>query len=202
MAKIDQSQIDLIISRSVHLDSEAIVDFIKNLCAVSREELVDVDNPRVFSLQRLVEVADFNMGRIRYVWTQIWRNLGEHFSIVGSHSNLHVAEYAVDSLRQLAFKFLDKDEFSTFTFQKDFLQPFETIMLRNLHTRYQIKEFIVTCIANMSQAKTKNIKSGWRIIINIFTLSAQENDELLVGLAYDVSKILSSYVIISCVVTF
>jgi hypothetical protein len=39
---------------------------------VSREELADLDNPRKFSLQRLVEVADFNMGRIRFVWQKIW----------------------------------------------------------------------------------------------------------------------------------
>ncbi len=90
----------------MHLDAEAIIDFITNLCLVSREELNDVDNPRKFSLQRLVEVADFNMGRIRFVWSKIWQTLSEHFSIVGSHSNLNVALYAIDSLRQLADKFL------------------------------------------------------------------------------------------------
>lgn len=47
---IDLNRIDLIIQRSVNLDSEAIIDFITNLCAVSREELNDLDNPRKFSL--------------------------------------------------------------------------------------------------------------------------------------------------------
>jgi brefeldin A-inhibited guanine nucleotide-exchange protein len=65
---IDFNKIDLIIQRSVHLDPDAIIDFITNLCRVSREELEDMENPRKFSLQRLVEVADFNMGRIRFVW--------------------------------------------------------------------------------------------------------------------------------------
>lgn len=96
----------MIFQRSVNLDGEAIVDFINCLCSVSRKELADTENPRKFSLQRLVEVADFNMGRIRYVWGKIWNALSEHFSVVGSHSNLNVAIYACDSLRQLADKFL------------------------------------------------------------------------------------------------
>ena len=166
------NKIDLIIQRSVNLDPDAIIDFITNLCQVSREELADLDNPRKFSLQRLVEVADFNMGRIRFVWQKIWQSLSEHFNAVGSHQNLNVALYAIDSLRQLAEKFLLKEEFGHYHFQKDFLKPFETIMLHNLHTRLEVKEFIVMAIANMCQSKAKNLKSGWSIVINIFTLAA------------------------------
>ena len=47
---IDLSQIDLIVQKSVNLDAEAIIDFINSLCLVSREELLDHDNPRKFSL--------------------------------------------------------------------------------------------------------------------------------------------------------
>ena len=72
---IDPNKIDLIIQRSVNLDPDAIIDFITSLCRVSKEELDDVDNPRKFSLQKVVEVADFNMGRIRFVWTKIWKTL-------------------------------------------------------------------------------------------------------------------------------
>jgi len=173
---IDLSKIDLIIQKSINLDAEAIIDFINMLCKVSREELMDADNPRKFSLQRIVEVADFNMDRIRFVWSKIWSALSEHFSVVGSHSNLNVAIYAVDSLRQLADKFLKKQEFDNYRFQKDFLKPFETIMLNNLHTRYDIKEFIVMSAANMCCSKIDTLKSGWQIIINIFTLAAQDNE--------------------------
>lgn len=112
------------------------------------------------------------MNRIRFVWTNMWKSIGEHFSTAGSHSNTHVAEYAIDSLRQLAKKFLEKGELAKFNFQKDFLKPFETIMLNNLHSRESIKEYIVTCIQRMALEKTKNIKSGWTIIINIFKLAA------------------------------
>lgn len=42
--------------------------------------------------------------------------LSEHFVHVGSHENLNVAIFAIDSLRQLADKFLIKDEFASFNF--------------------------------------------------------------------------------------
>jgi len=98
------------------LDQDAIVKFIENLCKVSKEELENNENPRKFSLQRLVEVADLNMERIRFVWQMIWQLLSDHFCHVGSHPNLMIAIFAIDSLRQLADKFLLKAEFMSFNF--------------------------------------------------------------------------------------
>jgi len=60
--------IDAIFTMSVNLDAEAIIDLIRSICKVSVEELQDHINPRIFSLQKLVEVADLNMSRITYVW--------------------------------------------------------------------------------------------------------------------------------------
>ncbi len=36
----------------------------------------------MFSLQKLVEIAYYNMGRIRIVWTRIWDIMGKHFTLV------------------------------------------------------------------------------------------------------------------------
>lgn len=41
---------------------------------------------------------------------------------------MQVAKYAVDSLRQLAIKFLERDELANYTFQNDFLRPFVVVM--------------------------------------------------------------------------
>ena len=43
--------------------------------------------------------------------------LADFFIEVGCHQNLSVAMYAVDSLRQLAMKFLERDELANFSFQ-------------------------------------------------------------------------------------
>ena len=53
-------------------------------------------------------------------------------------------------------------------------------MLNNLHTRLEVKEFIVMAVANMCRSKGKYLKSGWSIVINIFTLAAQDSEEHLV----------------------
>ena len=62
-------------------------------------------------------------------------------------------------------------------------------MLNNLHTRLDVKEFIVMCIAGMCQSKASHIKSGWSIIINIFTLSAQDSEEHLVYQSFNALKL-------------
>ena len=148
---------------------------------MSRDELADEDSPKKFCLQKLVEVASLNMNRVRFQWQSIWRTLGEHFTWVGSHKNLNVVIYAIDSLRQLADKFLEKEERKNFSYQKMFLKPFNTIMLNNLHSgQKEIKEYIVMCIAALCHQKAKFIKSGWEVILNIFTLAAQDTETHLV----------------------
>ena len=63
----------------------AIVDFVSALSQVSWEEIQSSgssDHPRMFSLQKLVEISYYNMGRIRLEWSNIWLILGEHFNQV------------------------------------------------------------------------------------------------------------------------
>ena len=52
---------------SVKLPSDSIVEFFDALCGISAEELKQTP-PRVFSLQKLVEISYYNMARIRLVW--------------------------------------------------------------------------------------------------------------------------------------
>ena len=58
------------------------MDFVTWLCAVSRDELQS-RNPRLYSLSKLVEVAFYNMERIRIEWIPIWAVMGDHFNRVG-----------------------------------------------------------------------------------------------------------------------
>jgi len=52
--------------RSERLNSEAVVQFVRALCAVSLQE-IGHRRPRVFALTKIVEIAHFNMDRIRLV---------------------------------------------------------------------------------------------------------------------------------------
>ena len=63
----------------------AIVEFTRALSTVSWEEIQSSglsEHPRLFSLQKLVEISYYNMNRIRIEWSNIWEILGEHFNQV------------------------------------------------------------------------------------------------------------------------
>lgn len=174
--------VDRIFTGSVKLDGEAIVEFVKALCQVSMDELANVNHPRMFSLTKIVEISYYNMGRIRLQWSRIWQILGDHFNKVGCNPNEDIAFFAVDSLRQLSMKFLEKGEFSNFRFQKDFLRPFEHIMKRNRSPT--IRDMVVRCVAQMVNSQAANIKSGWKNIFSVFHLAASDHDEAIVELAF------------------
>ena len=52
------------------------------LGAISSEELANPTHPRMFSLQKIVEISYYNMNRIRLEWSRIWAVLGDHFNKV------------------------------------------------------------------------------------------------------------------------
>lgn len=174
--------VDRIFTGSTRLDGEAIVNFVRALCKVSLEELAYPGHPRMFSLQKIVEISYYNMGRIRLQWSKIWQVLGEHFNTVGCNPNEDICFFAVDSLRQLSMKFIEKGEFSNFRFQKDFLRPFEYIMKNNISPT--IRDMVVRCVAQMVNSQAKNIRSGWKNIFSVFHLAAGDQEETIVELAF------------------
>ncbi|XP_065355614.1 brefeldin A-inhibited guanine nucleotide-exchange protein 2 [Calliphora vicina] len=173
--------VDRIFTGSIRLDGDAIVDFVKALCQVSIEELHNTQ-PRMFSLQKIVEISYYNMERIRLQWSRIWQVLGEHFNTVGCNTNEEISFFALDSLRQLSMKFMEKGEFANFRFQKDFLRPFEHIMKKNQSPA--IRDMVVRCVAQMVNSQARNIKSGWKNIFSIFHLAAGDHEEAIVELAF------------------
>ncbi|KAJ6879223.1 brefeldin A-inhibited guanine nucleotide-exchange protein 2-like [Populus alba x Populus x berolinensis] len=80
LEQVGSSEMSRIFTRSQKLNSEAIIDFVKALCKVSMEELRSASDPRVFSLTKIVEIAHYNMNRIRLVWSSIWHVLSDFFN--------------------------------------------------------------------------------------------------------------------------
>ncbi|KAJ1123190.1 hypothetical protein NDU88_001663, partial [Pleurodeles waltl] len=174
--------VDRIFTGSTRLDGNAIVDFVRWLCAVSMDELASPHHPRMFSLQKIVEISYYNMNRIRLQWSRIWQVIGDHFNKVGCNPNEDVAIFAVDSLRQLSMKFLEKGELANFRFQKDFLRPFEHIMKKNRSP--VIRDMVIRCIAQMVNSQAGNIRSGWKNIFAVFHQAASDHDGNIVELSF------------------
>ncbi|PWA80365.1 sec7 domain-containing protein [Artemisia annua] len=167
---------------SVKLPSESVVEFFTALCNISVEELKQRP-ARVYSLQKLVEISYHNMTRIRMVWARIWYVLSDHFIAAGSHSDAKIAMYAIDALRQLSVKYLERSELASFTFQNDILKPF-VILMRNCRNEI-IRKLIVDCIVLMIKSKVGSIKSGWRSVFMVFTAAADDELESIVESAFE-----------------
>ena len=200
--EINPVVIDRIFINSPKLSAESVQHFVRSLCEVSLLEISasrtntsirakdsngDASSPRIFSLQKLVEVADFNMHiRSRIAWTNIWSLLAKHFTSVAMFDNHPLAMYAIDSLKQLSIKFLQKEELSNFNFQRVFLKPFEEVISRSRSP--EIKDLILRCIDIMILACTNNIRSGWKSIFAIFEAAAAQDKVEIATLAFDMTE--------------
>jgi brefeldin A-inhibited guanine nucleotide-exchange protein len=156
------------------------------LCAVSAEEISHGKQKRIYSLTKLVEISYYNMERIRLEWSRIWQVLGHHFNIVCCNECQDIAFFAVDSLKQLAMKFLEKGELHNFRFQKDFLRPFEYIMKNN--ASHPIRDMVVRCLSQMVHSQSQNIQSGWKNIFTTFGMAASDEEETIVTLSFQTTQ--------------
>lgn len=178
--------VDQIFTNTAKLSATGIVDFVQALTAVSWQEIQssgNSDSPRMYSLQKLVEISYYNMTRVRIEWSKIWDVLGDHFNQVGCHNNTAVVFFALDSLRQLSMRFMELEELPGFKFQKDFLKPFEYVMGNN--PAVTVKDMVLRCLIQMIQARGDNIRSGWKTMFGVFTVAAAEQYEAIVNIAFD-----------------
>ncbi|KAI5966985.1 SEC7 [Candida pseudojiufengensis] len=177
--------IDKVFTNSANLTGNSIVEFVKALSEVSKEEINSSgqsSHPRTFSLQKFVDICYYNMNRIRLEWTHLWATMGETFNALGCHSNPSISFFALDSLRQLSMRFLEIEELANFKFQKEFLKPFEYVIIHN--RSLEVKDMVLECMNNMILARASQIKSGWKTIFNVCTAGAKENKESLVMKSY------------------
>lgn len=191
---VQEVLIDKVFSSTINLSATSLAHFIEQIIAVSSGEIQGLtrsgitgveafkkadnsDGPSIFMLQRLVDVADHNMNvRPRLVWAQVWDLMADFFVKNACHSNAMVSFFAIDSLKQLSLKFLDKPELSEFSFQSSFLRPFQVVM-ENKNSRGDIRELVLSCVDIMIRTKSKNLRSGWKVLFTILTESAQDPNE-------------------------
>ncbi|URE30223.1 Guanine nucleotide-exchange protein [Musa troglodytarum] len=191
LEQVGIAEVNRVFIRSEKLNSEAIIDFVKALCKVSMEELRSTSDPRVFSLTKIVEITHYNMDRIRLVWSSIWNVLSEFFVTIGCSENLSIAIFAMDSLRQLSMKFLERKELN-YNFQNEFMKPFVIVMRKS--RAVEIRELIIRCVSQMVLARVSNVKSGWKSMFMVFATASYDDHKNIVLLAFEViEKILRDY---------
>lgn len=181
--------IDRIYSNSVNLSGDSIVEFVTALSKVAADEIESSGqskNPRMFSLQKTVDVCYYNMTRVRFEWAHLWSILGTSFTNAGCHLNEAIAIFALDSLKQMSDRFLEIDELAHFKFQREFLKPFRYVMEHS--ASLDVKDWVLECINVTVLAKAKLIKSGWKTIFEVLSAAANENKESLVKKSFKVAE--------------
>jgi brefeldin A-inhibited guanine nucleotide-exchange protein len=200
---VQEVLIDKVFSSTVNLTAHALIDFIRQLIAVSAAEIegkskmgitgvesnasdhtptnnsrkAGSDGPSVFSLQKLVEVADYNMDiRPRLVWAQVWEMIAAHFAKVACHENVQIAAFSIDALKQLSSKFLEKPELSEFNFQRIFMNPFLVVM-EDEASKPEIREMVLQVVDNTIRTRSRNLRSGWKVIFSIVKRAAVDRNE-------------------------
>lgn len=68
-------------------------------------------------MERAVECATHNLGRIRLVWGRLWGVLSAHLVSAACHPDARVASAAVDHMRLLAQTLLARAQLSGFSYQ-------------------------------------------------------------------------------------
>ncbi|KAG7192263.1 guanine nucleotide exchange protein for ADP-robosylation factor [Scheffersomyces spartinae] len=181
--------IDRIYSNSANLSGDSILEFVTALSKVAADEIESSGqskNPRMFSLQKTVDVCYYNMTRVRFEWAHLWSILGTSFTNAGCHLNEAIAIFALDSLKQMSDRFLEIDELAHFKFQREFLKPFGYVMGHS--ASLDVKDWVLECINVTILSKAKLIKSGWKTIFEVLSTAANENKESLVKKSFKVAE--------------
>jgi len=160
------------------LDRESIIDFVKALCAISERE-IESNPPRLYSLQRLGDVAHWNIDRPKFIWKEIWDIIGQHLIYVGSSNNQVITEASIDLIRQLAVKYLQKPEIAAFHFQQHFLMPFFEIF--NSQGSTSIRQLILDCAVRIINESHSVLQSGWTVIFQLLVRTSHDEELIFRG---------------------
>ncbi|EAY14851.1 Sec7 domain containing protein [Trichomonas vaginalis G3] len=168
-ATLNVNLIDELFTSTVSLDRESLVDFVRALCSVSKQELQEKP-ARIYSLQKVSVVAHFNVKRPKFLWVAVWDIIGDYLNFVGTLNKPGIPELAIDMTRQLASKFLLEEELINFHFQKRFMSPFQHIF--DNQRNVQVKDLVLTCISALVSELAENLQSGWVVVFQVLTSAA------------------------------
>lgn len=172
-SNINVNLIDELFTSTVTLDQETLVDFVRALCSVSKQELMEKP-ARIYSLQKVSIVAHFNVKREKFIWKDIWTIIGNYLKFVGTLNRQGIPELAIDMTRQLASKFLIEEELESFHFKKRFMEPFQEIFDNQRNT--QVKDLVLTCVSALVAELSEKMQSGWIVVFQVLTSAAASKD--------------------------
>ena len=164
---ISDAVCESIFSKTELLDEESIVNFVSDLCEISKQEINSYFTPRLFSLNKLIEVLDFNIIRVHFQYIKIWKIVSNYLiEIIISSPHENIWKKALDSLKQTMCQLLSKNWNLIYNFQMEYFKPFELIF-NKICKIYDKAEMLINSINFLASQYRKNISSGWIIIFKL-----------------------------------
>ena len=194
---ISDAVCEAIFSKTELLDNTSIVNFISDLCEVSKQELNSNLTPRFFSLNKLIAITEFNIQRIQFHWNKLWKIISEYLiELICNYPKENLWKFTLDSLKQIVGKIISNQNFSIYNFQMELFKPFEIIF--NKTSRIPERgELVIDSINYLVMKFGKDIYSGWIIIFRLLRIAFQrksskinENIKNILQLVYEKINIL------------
>ncbi|OHS97515.1 Sec7 domain containing protein [Tritrichomonas foetus] len=172
----DLSSINTLYIRSGALDRESIQDFVAALCKVSAQAMEE-NPPRDSMLHGLQQVALNNLERPMVVWREIWQQMANLFVRYGQSDKENVSLTVLSILHNIAQSFMKLEETTQMHHKETFLQPLFDIFDHQSST--EVRNRILEYVENLVTLHSKNLQSGWQIILQVLTLTVAQEPKLI-----------------------
>ena len=194
---ISDAVCEAVFSKTELLDNISIVNFISDLCEVSKQELNSYLTPRFFSLNKLIEISEFNIQRIQFHWNKFWKIISDYLiELICNYPKENLWKSSLDSLKQIVAKIITIQKFSIYNFQMEIFRPFEIIFNKSSRTPER-GELVIDSINYLVMKFSKDIYSGWIVIFRLLRIAFQrksnkinENIKNILQLVYENINIL------------
>ncbi|PBJ69904.1 hypothetical protein BCY84_18915 [Trypanosoma cruzi cruzi] len=134
------------------------------LVSVCEKELISL---RTFSLTKLLDFltvcASFSS---RMQWRDLWNNANKVFTLAGTMT-FEIASLSLGGLRIIALTYLMREELLNYSFQKEVLMPFESILMGNQDVN--IRQKVIETIAEIIEFRANRLASGWNVVFSILS---------------------------------
>ncbi|KPA82318.1 hypothetical protein ABB37_03414 [Leptomonas pyrrhocoris] len=126
---------------------------------------------RTFSLTRLFDFvgicASFSS---RLQWRELWTHASEVFTLAGCGSSTEIALSSLDGLRLIALTYLMREELLNYSFQKEVLKPFESILMSNQNVSCRQKVMMI--LSELIDFRAAHLASGWNVVFSCLSHAA------------------------------
>lgn len=98
--------IDKIFTNLQFVHKSKLKVFLVALCEFSTSEFKSDKgyNRELFVLRHITEILEYNLGRLEYVWDEIWGTIEVYFKGICLHPMKQISMAAIDSYKQLSLK--------------------------------------------------------------------------------------------------